>query len=66
MEVMFNDQNIFLDQPLTLYQFVKKMNIDSIGIAIAINKSICTKDQWDKTLLHHGDDILVIKATQGG
>lgn len=36
------------------------------GIAVAINQSVVPKTDWDKTSLKANDNVLIIKATQGG
>jgi len=45
---------------------VETMNIDQNGIAIAVNQNIIIKANWATTLLKNNDEILIIKATQGG
>ncbi|MEX6627487.1 sulfur carrier protein ThiS [Tenacibaculum pacificus] len=53
-------------ETLTLQQFVEYLNIQTNGIAIAINSSVVKKTDWSLKLLQHNDDILIIKSTQGG
>jgi len=36
------------------------------GIAIAINNSVIPKINWHNQFLKHNDEVLIIKATQGG
>jgi sulfur carrier protein len=36
------------------------------GIAVAINEKIISKNQWESHFLTSGDQIIIIKATQGG
>lgn len=36
------------------------------GIAVAVNNNIVPKADWSNTLLKTNDNILIIKATQGG
>ena len=36
------------------------------GIAVAINGQVIPKTSWEQTLVSENDDILIIKATQGG
>lgn len=51
---------------VTLLTLVADLNIATNGIAIAINQSIIKKDDWGEQLLQNNDNILIIKATQGG
>lgn len=39
---------------------------NSKGIAVAINGQVIPKDSWEETAVSENDDILIIKATQGG
>lgn len=36
------------------------------GIAIAINNNIVSKAEWATKIITNNDNILIIKATQGG
>ncbi|MCE3226780.1 MAG: thiamine biosynthesis protein ThiS [Bacteroidetes bacterium] len=36
------------------------------GIAVAINDNIVPKTHWESTALKEKDNVLIIKATQGG
>jgi sulfur carrier protein len=36
------------------------------GLAVAIDKIIIPKSQWETQALQSGDNIIIIKATQGG
>jgi sulfur carrier protein len=36
------------------------------GIAVAINDTVVSKKEWNTHLLNEKDNVLIIKATQGG
>ncbi|WP_158856069.1 sulfur carrier protein ThiS [Lunatibacter salilacus] len=36
------------------------------GIAVAVNQSVIPKSEWGRTFICSGDNIVLIKATQGG
>jgi sulfur carrier protein len=36
------------------------------GIAVAVNSSVIPKTNWDHHFLANCDEVLIIKATQGG
>ncbi len=67
MEITVNQQ---------VYQITHNCNIQQLfkdvlqqthqGLAIAINQNIIPKSQWESHLLQPGDQIIIIKATQGG
>jgi sulfur carrier protein len=45
---------------------IESLKIASNGVAVAVNKKIVTKSEWETTSLQNHDEILIIKATQGG
>ena len=51
---------------ITLSALIAELNIVVNGIAIAINQSIIKKEDWTERIIQNNDDILIIKATQGG
>lgn len=51
---------------LTLQELVEKLQIQTNGIAIAVNSSVVKKTDWPSKLLQNNDDVLIIKSTQGG
>ena len=66
MEIIFNNQSKEIDQAslqLTLNDLIGK---EQKGIAVAVNETVVPKSQWDNYLLQQHDNVLVIKATQGG
>lgn len=66
MNIILNGKPITIQESLSITSFLKEMNISPIGIAIAINESICPKKQWEDYAIKDADQILIIQATQGG
>ncbi len=64
--IKVNQKDHKILESLTLQEFVEDLNIQTNGIAIAINSSVVKKNDWSLKLLQHNDDILIIKSTQGG
>lgn len=64
--VSLNKQQHSINDQTSLEVFLKSLEIEFRGIAVAINQNIITKSMWDTTVLQNGDAILIIKATQGG
>ena len=64
--VNVNNQNYSFKEPVKLHELLEQLNIQSSGIAIAINNEIISKPQWEHTLVEEGSNVLVIRATQGG
>ena len=64
--VNVNNQNHSFKEPVKLDELLEQLNIQPLGIAIAINNEIISKPQSEHTLLEEGNNVLVIRATQGG
>ena len=46
--------------------FSQEQNLQTTGIAIAVNNRMVPRCEWDSYTLHEGDSILIIKAVCGG
>lgn len=55
-----------LSETLTVVAFVRFININTNGIAIAINSSVVKKADWSFRVLQNSDELLIITSTQGG
>ncbi|KQM79210.1 thiamine biosynthesis protein ThiS [Pedobacter sp. Leaf216] len=67
MEVTINNQNHSLKETCSIEQlFATVLLLETDGLAIAVNQNIIPKSGWAGHLLSHGDQIILIKATQGG
>ncbi len=67
MTIQYNNQNIEISEGTTLQQFVFDQVGDKLnGIAVAVNSEVKSKTDWESTFLLPNDDVLIIKATQGG
>ncbi|MFD2287938.1 sulfur carrier protein ThiS [Pedobacter petrophilus] len=67
MEITVNQQNYQVADVCTMQHLITDvLNTPSDGIAVAVNQSIISKTAWANHLLYPGDQIIIIKATQGG
>ncbi len=64
--IKINEKEHRLPETNSLQEFLEQLPIVQNGIAIAINQNIIPKDKWPTTTLADNDNILIIKATQGG
>ena len=64
--IKVNDNQQEFLTALTLQELVEKLQIQTNGIAIAVNSSVVKKSDWSSKLLQNNDAILIIKSTQGG
>ena len=69
MELTINDQlkNIDSVSELNIQQLVDmEMHDRQKGIAVAVNNSVIPRTEWAEHRLKQNDNVLIIKATQGG
>ncbi len=64
--IKVNDKNKKVFQDSTISQLVEQLNIQTNGIAIAVNNNVVAKTNWNTSTLSENDTILIIKSTQGG
>jgi len=50
----------------SLHDLLAQLNISQNGIAVAVNNQIISKINWGRHQLAEGENVLIIKATQGG
>ena len=67
MEIKLNDQSKTITESTTLYDIVfTQLGEKQNGVAVALNNTVIPKQNWQTTKLKSNDNILIIKATQGG
>jgi sulfur carrier protein len=67
MEITFNNNKHQLEAQTTVQNALNAWLGDKQkGIAVAVNETLVSKTQWETHILQPGDNVLVIKATQGG
>ncbi|RYE11569.1 MAG: sulfur carrier protein ThiS [Sphingobacteriaceae bacterium] len=67
MEVTVNQQNLTVSEICSVAQLLATaLNKPALGIAVAVNQTIVPKANWQTHLLQPQDQIILIKATQGG
>lgn len=67
MTITINNKEVEVVAQEVLHQIVfDQVGENSKGIAVAINGQVIPKDSWTQTPVSENDDILIIKATQGG
>lgn len=54
------------NSPTTLQDMLTRLDISEKGIAVAVNNQIISKSDWNRRELAEGENILIIRATQGG
>lgn len=67
MELIINSEPATFEKQLTVEQLILRQFKElPKGIAIAVNQQVVPRDEWKTFQLNSGNNILIIKATQGG
>lgn len=66
INVKVNQEKHQFPETSNLQFILNELKIAQNGIAVAINEMIISKEEWDTITLKNNDNILIIKATQGG
>ncbi len=64
--VNVNNQNYSFEEPVSLGELLRKLEISASGIAVAVNNRVVARSNWQEFLLEEGCKVLVVQASQGG
>ena len=64
--VIVNEIRIEIEENTNISQLLQKTNTAISGIAIAINNQIVSKTNWETQQFNNNDNVLIIRASQGG
>lgn len=65
MEIRLNDRTI-TTEARTLGELLASLNLNSPGVAAAVNNKLVPRTGWDTTVLAGNDAVTVIRAACGG
>lgn len=67
MNISVNDNQISVEEPCTAFDLVNKLFAEKHkGIAISVNQQVIPRATWENHLINSNDNVLIIRATQGG
>ena len=66
IDITVNNEPYQFEKAVDLPVLLDQLKIPAKGIAIAINNVVVSRVNWNKTKVRDQDNILVIKAVQGG
>lgn len=66
MKISLNNQWVETSGAVSVAQLLTDSGIALRGIAVAVNKQVVLKANWETTLLQNEDEVVVITATFGG
>lgn len=67
MEITLNGDNTRTNAQ-TVRELLQEtgQDLEAGGMAVAVNESVVTKEQWSARPIEEGDRVEIIRATQGG
>lgn len=67
MEIKLNNKVKSFPEQCSIRQLLDEVVREKqTGIAVAVNSQVIPKTDWVYHFLNHQDEVLIIKATQGG
>lgn len=67
MKVTVNDEVRQVPENASLATLVAELGLSGkAGLALAVNGVVVPTARWEEHILHEGDGLLLIQATQGG
>lgn len=66
IKIWVNEQSLEIEEGSTILQLLEQLNSPKIGIAVAIQNTIISKNLWESITLSNDDNVLIIQAAQGG
>ena len=67
MEIIFNNNPQQIQEQASVQIILNNLiGEKQKGVAVAVNETVVPQAQWNSYILKQNDDVLVIKATQGG
>lgn len=67
MKIELNNERVELsDDTINVAQLLNGRGVKSGGTAVSVNNRIVRHCDWEQTVLHEGDRVVVISAAFGG
>ena len=66
INIRVNGEQVSLDKPLSLVEFLDSQNINTQFIAVAYNQEVIAKEDYSTVILDNGDSLEIVKPVGGG
>jgi sulfur carrier protein len=66
MEVVINGEPTALPEGTTLARALAALELPERGIAVAVDREVVPRGEWERTTLGDGSRLEVVRAVQGG
>ena len=64
--IQVNNESYTISENTSIAKLLEQLQIGTNGIAVAIDQQIIPNTNWDVYILQNNQNLLLIKATQGG
>lgn len=61
-----NGNQVTLEKPITLLEYLKKLNYDPAKVAVELDYEIVPKDQFDSVVLNGQESLEIVGFVGGG
>lgn len=66
MKITINNSCHEIPDGITLYDITTERNLPDRGVAVAVNNEMVPRCEWNRHIVKDGDDIVILKAFNGG
>ena len=68
MKIVINNEKREVPRQTNILELLSLLSVkaDQPGMAVAVNQKVVPRKVWETTLLNDQDDVLLIRASQGG
>jgi sulfur carrier protein len=66
MQIIINQRPVVVEEEVSLKEALNTFDLAQKGIAVAVNSVVIPNDKWQECVLEENDEIMIIRATQGG
>ena len=66
ISIQVNNTIVEIQNESNIFDLLNLIKSPQNGIAVAIDDTIQSKENWQKTILKNNDNVLIIQSTQGG
>lgn len=66
MKVKINQKEKDIRDSINIDELIEDQNISNSGLAVAVNQTIISKNEWHSYILKANDNIMIIRASHGG
>ncbi len=65
MNIKLNN-NPITTESTTIADLLEQQSIETKGIAVAVNRRVVPRTEWNTRVLNEGDEVVVVSAVYGG